>query len=117
MAAGIDILIGGSGEQLTLRPLARVGDACNIFGDPDTVKRKLDVPRHDCEAGGRNFEDIERTNLTSLLLARDEVALKAKRELLASEVMPHFKRATLVEQQVCTGYGALRRTIGKYRLP
>ncbi|HET7087616.1 MAG TPA: hypothetical protein VFL17_03100 [Anaerolineae bacterium] len=45
------------------------------------------------------------------------MALKAKRELLASEVMPHFQRATLVEQQFCTGYGALRRTIGKYRLP
>jgi F420-dependent oxidoreductase-like protein len=77
------IMIGGSGEQLTLRALARVGDACNIFGDPDTVKHKYDVLRRHCEKEGRNFEEIERTNLTSLLLARDETALKAKRERLA----------------------------------
>ena len=77
------IMIGGGGEQLTLRALARVGDACNIFGGPEDVKRKYDVLRRHCEAEGRPFEEIERTNLTGLLLARDEAALKAKRERLA----------------------------------
>jgi len=77
------IMIGGGGEQLTLRALARVGDACNIFGGPEDVKRKYDVLRRHCEAEGRPFEEIERTNLTSLLLARDEAALKAKRARLA----------------------------------
>jgi F420-dependent oxidoreductase-like protein len=77
------IMIGGGGEQLTLRMLARVGDACNIFGGPEDVKRKYDVLRRHCEAEGRKFEEIERTNLTGLLLARDEAALKAKRARLA----------------------------------
>ncbi len=77
------IMIGGSGEQLTLRALARIGDACNIFGDPDSVKHKFDVLRHHCEAEGRDFNTIERTNLTSLLLARTEVEMKAKRERYA----------------------------------
>jgi F420-dependent oxidoreductase-like protein len=77
------IMIGGGGEQLTLRVLARVGDACNIFGGPEDVKRKYDVLRRHCEAEGRKFEEIERTNLTGLLLARDEAALKAKRARLA----------------------------------
>jgi F420-dependent oxidoreductase-like protein len=77
------IMIGGSGEQLTLRALARVGDACNIFGGPDDVRRKYDVLRRHCETERRNFEEIERTNLTSLLLARDEAALKTKRARLA----------------------------------
>lgn len=76
------ILIGGSGEQLTLRALARVGDACNIFGDPDTVRHKYDVLRRHCAAEGRPFDAIERTNLTGLLLARDEASLKTKREKL-----------------------------------
>jgi F420-dependent oxidoreductase-like protein len=76
------ILVGGSGEQLTLRILAREADACNIFGDPETVKHKYDVLRRHCEAVGRNYDDIEKTNLTGLLLARDETALKAKRERL-----------------------------------
>jgi F420-dependent oxidoreductase-like protein len=77
------IMIGGGGEQLTLRALARVGDACNIFGGPEDVKRKYDVLRRHCEAEKRNFDDIERTNLTGLLLARDEAALKAQRARLA----------------------------------
>jgi alkanesulfonate monooxygenase SsuD/methylene tetrahydromethanopterin reductase-like flavin-dependent oxidoreductase (luciferase family) len=74
------ILIGGGGEQLTLRALARVGDACNFFGDPETVKHKLDVLRRHCETEGRDFNSIERTNLTSLLLAKNEAELTAKRE-------------------------------------
>ncbi len=76
------IMIGGSGEQLTLRALARVGDACNIFGDPATVKHKFDVIRQHCETEGRDFNSIERTNLTSLLIAKNEAELKAKRDRL-----------------------------------
>lgn len=77
------VMIGGSGEQLTLRALARVGNACNIFGDPQTVKRKFDVLRRHCNAERRNFDEIERTNLTSLVIARDDAALQAKRARLA----------------------------------
>src|SRR3990170_4495906 len=77
------IMIGGSGEQLTLRAVARLGNACNIFGSPEVVKGKYEILLRHCEAEGRDFEEIERTNLTSLLLARDEAKLKAKRERLA----------------------------------
>jgi F420-dependent oxidoreductase-like protein len=76
------ILIGGGGEQLTLRALARVGDACNFFGGPDEVKHKFDVLRVHCEKEGRDFDSIERTNLAPMILARDEAALKTKRERL-----------------------------------
>jgi F420-dependent oxidoreductase-like protein len=76
------VMIGGSGEQLTLRAVARWADACNLFGDPATVKHKLDVLRKHCENEGRNYESIERTCLTSLLIAKDEAALKAKKERL-----------------------------------
>ena len=74
------IMIGGSGEQLTLRAVARWADACNLFGDPAMVKHKLDVLREHCERESRDFETIERTNLISLLIAKDESALKAKKE-------------------------------------
>ncbi|MGA2490411.1 MAG: TIGR03560 family F420-dependent LLM class oxidoreductase [Anaerolineales bacterium] len=74
------ILIGGSGEQLTLRAVARWADACNLFGDPATFKSKLDVLRGHCDKVGRDFNTIERTNLSLMLIARDETALKAKKE-------------------------------------
>lgn len=76
------ILIGGSGEQLTLRAVARHADMCNLFGGPDDVKRKFDILRAHCEKEGRNYDEIERSSLTGMLLARDEASLKAKREKL-----------------------------------
>ncbi len=72
------IMIGGSGEQLTLRVVARYGDACNIFGGVETVKEKLQVLRRHCDAVGRNYDEIERTNLTAMLVARDEPTLHKK---------------------------------------
>src|SRR5215472_12959042 len=39
------VMIGGSGEQLTLRVVARLGDACNLFGNPGIAKHKLSVLR------------------------------------------------------------------------
>jgi F420-dependent oxidoreductase-like protein len=79
---GPPILIGGSGEKLTLRAVARLGDGCNITGDLDTVQRKFAVLRRHCDTEGRNFDEIERTTVTNVLLARDEAALKAKFERL-----------------------------------
>jgi F420-dependent oxidoreductase-like protein len=76
------VMIAGGGEQLTLRVVARFGDACNVAGSPEEVKRKFAILRAHCETEGRPYEAIERTIITSFLLARDEAALTAKRERL-----------------------------------
>jgi len=55
------ILIGGGGERKTLRLVARYGDACNVFGDVDTARRKFEVLRQHCDAEGRNYAEIEKT--------------------------------------------------------
>ena len=39
----IPLLIGGSGEQVTLKLVAQYDDACDIFGDLATITRKLAV--------------------------------------------------------------------------
>lgn len=58
------ILIGGGGEQKTLRFVARYGDACNLFSaDLDAVRHKLDVLRGHCDAEGRPYDAIEKTTL------------------------------------------------------
>jgi F420-dependent oxidoreductase-like protein len=77
------VMIGGGGEQLTLRAVARLADACNVGGSPDVVKHKYEVLRRHCEAAGRDYDTIERTNIISFLLARDDAALAAKRRRLA----------------------------------
>jgi len=77
------VLIAGGGEQLTLRAVARLADACNIGGDPETVRHKLAVLRGHCDAAQRDYGAIEKTHNNSWLLARDEAAVAAKRERLA----------------------------------
>jgi alkanesulfonate monooxygenase SsuD/methylene tetrahydromethanopterin reductase-like flavin-dependent oxidoreductase (luciferase family) len=73
------IMIGGGGEQLTLRAVARHADACNVGGSPDQVRHKYEVLKRHCETEGRNYDEVERTNTISFVLARDEAALAAKR--------------------------------------
>lgn len=62
----IPIMIGGGGEQKTLRMVAQYAQACNLFaaaGDEGlaTVKHKLDVLRGHCERLGTDYDAIEKT--------------------------------------------------------
>lgn len=67
----VPIMIGGGGEKKTLRLVARYGDATNVFGGPETLRRKYAILREHCEAVGRPFAEIERTTLQGTLLAAD----------------------------------------------
>jgi alkanesulfonate monooxygenase SsuD/methylene tetrahydromethanopterin reductase-like flavin-dependent oxidoreductase (luciferase family) len=56
------IMIGGGGEQKTLRLVARYADACNLFAtSKEEIARKLDVLRGHCEAEGRDYDRIQKT--------------------------------------------------------
>jgi F420-dependent oxidoreductase-like protein len=57
----IPLLIGGSGEQVTLKLVAQYGDACNIVGDVPTIKHKLAILKRHCETVGRDYESIRCT--------------------------------------------------------
>ncbi len=67
------ILIGGGGEQKTLRFVARYGDACNLvaFRGHDALAHKLEVLRGHCETEGRPYEEIEKTALDLLHVTPD----------------------------------------------
>ncbi len=78
------VMIAGGGEKLTLRAVARLADACNVGGEPEIVRSKLAVLRRHCDEVHRDYDTIEKTNIISLLLARNEAAVKAKRDRLAA---------------------------------
>jgi F420-dependent oxidoreductase-like protein len=60
----VPIMIGGGGEQKTLRLVAQYGDACNVgWGNPTSIHHKIDVLRGHCERLGRPIEEIEVTTL------------------------------------------------------
>jgi F420-dependent oxidoreductase-like protein len=68
------IIIGGGGEQKTLRLVAKYADACNIFGGPEQLTHKFSVLRQRCAEVGRPFEEIERSNLAHVDLSRQSAA-------------------------------------------
>ena len=59
----VPIMIGGGGEQKTLRLVAQYGDASNVFGGPERIHHKWQVLKAHCEAVGRPYEEIERSTL------------------------------------------------------
>jgi F420-dependent oxidoreductase-like protein len=67
------ILIGGGGEKRTLRLVARYAQATNLFGGPDEMHHKFDVLRRHCDDVGRNYDEIERTRLSTAFPGADIV--------------------------------------------
>jgi F420-dependent oxidoreductase-like protein len=67
----VPIMIGGGGEKKTLRIVAQYADASNVFGGPEQIHHKFEVIREHCAAIGRDPDEIERSTLQSLNLAKD----------------------------------------------
>lgn len=74
-------------EQMTLRLVARYGDACNVVGPPEVLRRKLEILKgHEQDAIVRDIarrqnrgEDLVRA---AVLLATPEEAAERLRELV-----------------------------------
>jgi len=57
----LPILIGGGGEKVTLRLVARYAAMWNIIAEPEDVKRKNDLLNGYCLEIGRDPAEVERT--------------------------------------------------------
>jgi len=79
------VLIGGGGEQLTLRVTAHRGDRWNIpWGDPEAYAGKLDALREHCREFDRDCGAIVKTVAnTTVLRETTEAAHDAYERLLA----------------------------------
>jgi F420-dependent oxidoreductase-like protein len=76
------ILIGGVGPRVTLRIIAEMGDACNLWGPPDEFARERELLKRHCEEAGRDESTIEKTTYDLVVCAPTEAALKQKIERL-----------------------------------
>lgn len=52
------IWVGGSGEKLLLRVVARRADVWDVWCSPEQYRRKLDALRNHCDVVGRKFTEI-----------------------------------------------------------
>jgi len=66
LQARIPILVGGNGERRTLRLVAQHADACNLFGDPATVRHKIEVLHRHCADVDRDPHEITVTQLSTV---------------------------------------------------
>jgi F420-dependent oxidoreductase-like protein len=101
----IPILVGGSGEQRTLRLVARYADACNLFGEPSTVRHKVEVLRRHCEAVERDPAAVEVTHLSTVLVGDRQSGVESAVERLrpkrmSAERFAERVNAGTVEQHV-----------------
>jgi F420-dependent oxidoreductase-like protein len=65
----VPIMIGGSGEQKTLRMVAQYADESNLTSPPAELPRKLEVLAAHCERLGRDRGEITMSQHTNVVLA------------------------------------------------
>jgi F420-dependent oxidoreductase-like protein len=71
------ILIGGGGEQLTLRVVARHATHSNFGGKPDEWTHKAEVLKDHCKAVGRDYDEITKTWSPEVFVRETEAELAA----------------------------------------
>ncbi len=71
------ILIGGGGEQLTLRVVARHADASNFGGKPEEWAAKAEVLKGHCAAVGRDYDEIQKTWSPEIFIRETEAEVAA----------------------------------------
>ena len=73
----LPLLIGGTGEQRTLRIVARYADEWNLWGEPDLVAQKSAVLAQRCEEIDRDPGSVKRCAQWAVAVT-DDPALKEK---------------------------------------
>lgn len=64
----LPILVGGQGEQVTLRLVARYADACNLSGSANELRHKDRILQEHCAEIGRDAREIERTTCVATII-------------------------------------------------
>jgi len=75
----LPLLIGGGGEQVTLKIAARYADEWNVWGDPAILRHKMSILDQHCADIGRDPADIQRTAVALLFMSNDNAFLEQMR--------------------------------------
>jgi F420-dependent oxidoreductase-like protein len=98
------VLIGGGGEQLTLRVVAKHADASNFGGNPEQWEHKREVLKAHCASVGRDFDEIQLTWSPEVFIrATEDEVLAADTRSLWGEAAESWRAGNLVgtPEQVC----------------
>ena len=95
-SGGIPIMVGGGGEKRTLKLVAQYADACNVAGDLETVRHKLEVLRGHCEAVGRDPSGVTTTRLGAMFLVDTPEQAVETREMIVGLADEEFAAACTI---------------------
>jgi alkanesulfonate monooxygenase SsuD/methylene tetrahydromethanopterin reductase-like flavin-dependent oxidoreductase (luciferase family) len=79
------IMVGGGGEEFTLRIAAKHADSWNYWGPPHVMQHKLDVLKAHCETYGTDYDAIEKSWFARCIIRETEAEVE---EIL--EAVPRF---------------------------
>lgn len=68
----VPLLIGGGGEKVTLRIAAKHATEWNVWGTPETMRKKGEILARHCEDVGRDPKEIEHSAVALLFLSDDK---------------------------------------------
>jgi F420-dependent oxidoreductase-like protein len=91
------IWIGGGGEKVTLRVVARHADRSNFGGKPHEFARKCELLKDHCRAVGRDYDEIVKTISGEMFIreTEDEVVAAGTKSLWG-EPMASWREGNLV---------------------
>jgi F420-dependent oxidoreductase-like protein len=104
----IPLLIGGSGEKVTLKLVAQYADACNVGHlDNEGLARKFDIIRQHCDTVGRDYSAIWRTVLFNCAISDSDAEAMQKSQAFARNIPSGRMR----EQALVGTPDAIRRRV------
>jgi len=94
----IPLWLGGGGEKVTLKLVAKYAQACNVGGgNPELVRQKLDILRGHCDALGRDYQSIAKsTNLNVFMINPGEDPEQATAKARGKASLEEYRKGTMV---------------------
>jgi F420-dependent oxidoreductase-like protein len=92
-----ELMIGGGGEKVTLRIVAKHADHWNVWGGPQVLARKGAILGEHCKAVGRDPKSIKRSVNMALLITDDP----AEVDKLADGIMRRMGRHASDARDTC----------------
>lgn len=108
-----ELMIGGGGEKVTLRIVARHADHWNVWGGPEVLARKGALLDGYCTAAGRDPKSLMRSANMALLFSED----RAEQDKLYTALTKRFGMADAVarDTMLAGSAGEIRDKLGRLR--
>ena len=108
-----ELMIGGGGEKVTLKIVARHADHWNVWGGPEVLGRKGALLDGYCKAAGRDPKSLMRSANMALLFSED----RAEIDKLYTALTKRFGMADAVarDTMLAGSPGEIRDKIGRLR--